>query len=352
MRIGVIIGRFNPVHTGHYELFNKALQDNDKIIIIIGSANCAPSPKNPFQVNERKNLIKLGFDKLDCNSAYDNNRIVYKFVQDSPYSDLQWVTSVTKLVGSESSKTDIITLYGCEKDQDTAEYLSMFTSWNKVFLKPVAYSNTLHGIISSTNIRNEIFSKGLVAFDTTLVGIYNAAQREMLEKWICSDVFDDIQKDFEYYKHYTEIWNQAPFPPIFVTCDAVVLCNNHVLLIRRKRNPGINLLAMPGGFLNHNEHIRDGIIRELCEETKIHLSVPLRVLDAKLTSIKTFDFPQRSLRGRVITNVGIIKLNEKQLPKVEAADDAKEAFWVPVMNLSQMCSFFFEDHYHILASYL
>lgn len=349
MQIGVIIGRFNPVHTGHYELFKKALQENDKIIIVIGSANCAPSPKNPLSVSERIHLIKLGFDTL---SDTDKNRILYKFVQDSPYSDLQWLTSVTKLVNSECSKTDIITLYGCEKDQDTTEYLSMFTMWSKVFLKPSAFSNTLQGIISATNIRNEIFSKGLAAFDTTLVDVYNNQQREWLEEWICSSSFDNIQKDFEYYKHYNEIWKQAPFPPVFITCDAIVLCNNHVLVIKRKRNPGINLLAMPGGFLNNNELIRDGILRELCEETKIHNSVPFRVLDAKLSSIKTFDYPQRSLRGRVITNVGIIKLTEKQLPKVEAADDAKEVFWVPIMHLSQMSSLFFEDHFHILTSYL
>lgn len=350
MKIGVIIGRFNPVHTGHYKLFNKALEENDKIIIVIGSAYCAPSPKNPLSFQERVDLIRLGFLHLTQEMS---QRIVYKFVVDTPYSDLDWVSNITKAVSFESAKNDTITLYGCEKDPETTQYLSMFPLWKRHIMKPLCNLTNNPPVISATYVRHELFSKGLAIFDTTLAGIYNDAQRLWLERWICSDEFHNIQKDFEYYEHYKKLWQQsAPFPPIFVTCDAIVTCNNHILLIRRKKNPGANQLAMPGGFLNTNETIRSGILRELCEETRLQESVPLRVLDAKLSDIKTFDFPKRSLRGRVITNVGVIKLTEKQLPTVIAADDAKEAFWVPIMNLSQMSSGFFEDHYHIITSYL
>ncbi len=56
------------------------------------------------------------------------------------------------------------------------------------------------------------------------------------------------------------------------------------------------------------------------------------------------------MRGRTITNAGLIVLEETKIPKVKASDDAMGAIWMPLDMLSRLEDKFFEDHYHIILS--
>jgi len=104
---------------------------------------------------------------------------------------------------------------------------------------------------------------------------------------------------------------------------------------------------LPGGYLNPDETLVDCVLRELKEETKI--DVPLKVLKGSIVHNKEFDDPKRSERGRIITHCYLIQLpNSKRLPKVKAADDAQEAFWLPLSEVSAMT--FFEDHAFIIRN--
>ena len=38
MKVGVILARFQPIHNGHLELIKKALDENEKVLILIGSS--------------------------------------------------------------------------------------------------------------------------------------------------------------------------------------------------------------------------------------------------------------------------------------------------------------------------
>jgi bifunctional NMN adenylyltransferase/nudix hydrolase len=53
----VFIGRFQPFHNAHLEVVQQALRIAEKLIIVIGSCNAAPSIKNPFTYYERVQLI-------------------------------------------------------------------------------------------------------------------------------------------------------------------------------------------------------------------------------------------------------------------------------------------------------
>jgi len=108
------------------------------------------------------------------------------------------------------------------------------------------------------------------------------------------------------------------------------------------------LWALPGGFLNQEETMLDGCIRELKEETKIKLPVP--VLKGSIKESKTFDAPNRSARGRTITQAFFIDLGVGELPKVKGSDDAAKAFWVPFNKVKQ--EKMFEDHFHIIDNFI
>jgi bifunctional NMN adenylyltransferase/nudix hydrolase len=121
------------------------------------------------------------------------------------------------------------------------------------------------------------------------------------------------------------------------------------LLVKRRVAPGKGLWALPGGFLNQNERLEDGVVRELREETKLKLAEG--TLRGSIAHFEVFDAPNRSLRGRTITNAFLFALNDKpQLPKVKGADDAEEARWFPLDIVDAMGSVLFEDHKSIIQT--
>jgi bifunctional NMN adenylyltransferase/nudix hydrolase len=164
--------------------------------------------------------------------------------------------------------------------------------------------------------------------------------------------FAHLADEFHYNREYKKSWGRSPFPPTFVTADAVVTCAGHVLVIRRGRNPGKGLLALPGGFVREDERIRDAALRELKEETRI--KVDKIILESSIVASDVFDYPGRSLRGRTITHAFHVKLRGGKLPEVKAsgADDAKRASWMPMMEVLRRADEFFEDHIHIINRFI
>ena len=154
-----------------------------------------------------------------------------------------------------------------------------------------------------------------------------------------TDAYRAVAAEARYVADYKQSWAAAPYPPIFVTVDALVLCREHVLVVKRGGQPGYGLLALPGGFLNPDEKLRDACLRELHEETGLHLS-----RDA-IRRVFTADKPDRSAIGRVITHLHIIHLDGEP-PAVKGMDDAAAAFWLPLSELRR--DRFHDDHYYLI----
>ena len=67
--IGMIIGRFQPFHLGHSIILEKALDQCDKVVVVIGSAQESRTPINPLSAAEREQLIIDSFvNSLDSDS--------------------------------------------------------------------------------------------------------------------------------------------------------------------------------------------------------------------------------------------------------------------------------------------
>lgn len=89
-KIGVIIARFQPIHNGHVELIRKALNENDKVLILLGSADKFNN-RNPIPSDLRydlvlKSLKECGFNmdlialvKLDDLSNESDNSLEWGF---------------------------------------------------------------------------------------------------------------------------------------------------------------------------------------------------------------------------------------------------------------------------------
>jgi len=145
---------------------------------------------------------------------------------------------------------------------------------------------------------------------------------------------------------YKKQYASLPYPPIFSTADAVVVQSGHILLIKRRAEPGRGLWALPGGYVNANtdKTVLDAAIRELREETMI--KVPAPVLRGSIKASRVFDAIDRSPRGRIITHAFYIQLPDGELPKVKGSDDAEKAKWIPLSEVTS--DIMFEDHYQLI----
>ena len=85
----VFIGRMQPFHRGHSHIVERALDQADEVIIVVGSSFAARSFRNPFTFDERKAMIKQLFPQ-------ENVKVVP--VSDYPYDDNKWVAAVQSVV--------------------------------------------------------------------------------------------------------------------------------------------------------------------------------------------------------------------------------------------------------------
>jgi len=67
MTIGFYIGRFQPFHNGHMSVIKKALEEVDKLIIGIGSAEKCYTKDNPFTTGERIDMITAALQEVNPN---------------------------------------------------------------------------------------------------------------------------------------------------------------------------------------------------------------------------------------------------------------------------------------------
>lgn len=115
--------------------------------------------------------------------------------------------------------------------------------------------------------------------------------------------------------------------PISVTVDSVIFYSEgkekFVLLIQRKKDPFKSQWALPGGFLEENETLEKGAMRELEEETGLQVN--------SLLQIGTFGEPGRDPRGRIISIAFGTTITSKEVLK--AGDDAGEAAWFNLNDL-------------------
>lgn len=329
----VFIGRFQPFHFGHQKVIATALEQAERVIVLVGSSSQPRCVRNPWTYSEREQFITSSF------SDDEQKRLIIAPLLDDVYNEQSWLSRVQKTVHgitcqyhSKVGQSLSIGLCGHSKDH-SSYYLSLFPQWSSVNVE--AYQS-----LSATPIREAYFLNGEIV-DTCPEPV-----QEQLKQFKKSDDYQSIAAEWRFIQSYKQGWEAAPYEPVFVTVDALVVQSGHVLLVERKANPGKGLLALPGGFIDPQEKLRDAVIRELREETRI--KVPAPVLAGSIVKEQVFDDPHRSARGRTITHAFLIELkpDAKGLPAVKGGDDAKHAFWVPLgeVNPERM----FEDHFHII----
>ena len=70
--LGIIVGRFQTLHTGHVEMISAALAICDRVGVFVGSSQESMTANNPFSYEIRKKLIRNVFsDSVSVNPLPD-----------------------------------------------------------------------------------------------------------------------------------------------------------------------------------------------------------------------------------------------------------------------------------------
>lgn len=366
-KVAIFIGRFQPFHLGHQHVVEKAYQSNKykQIVFLLGSAEQARTPKNPFTFEERKKMISSTLDSLQIDNK-EEIKVNILPIHDFIYDNQKWIAEVQNQIASVVKEEDEIVLIGNIKDE-TSEYLKYFPQYETDFTAGLVKNK-----LSATDLRFKYFSlydqiskvketkSYLIDLNTLLKTVFKEDLNDEVVKFLVSFSITkalDLHKlveEFKYIQNYRNtMLEKLPFKNIaFFTGDALVTCAGHILLVKRKIAPGKGLYALPGGFFDGQNDLNsvETAIRELYEETKIGL--PKQYIRSHIVKSDEFGDFNRSERWRVITKAVYVKLPDTELPKVKGSDDAAEAIWMPFVDLKKNRDKFFEDHLSIIDTFL
>jgi 8-oxo-dGTP diphosphatase len=119
-----------------------------------------------------------------------------------------------------------------------------------------------------------------------------------------------------------------------LTVDAVILKENSIVLIKRKKDPFKGMWAIPGGFVEWGETVEQAAIREAKEET---------CLDVKIEKlIGVYSDPIRDPRGHTVS---VCFLCREVGGDLMAATDAGDARYFKLSELPELAF----DHGEILG---
>lgn len=66
-KLGLVVGRFQPLHKGHVSIIQAALDKCERVIVLIGSCQEKRTLRNPLSYNERKQMIRDVFGRCNEN---------------------------------------------------------------------------------------------------------------------------------------------------------------------------------------------------------------------------------------------------------------------------------------------
>lgn len=356
--LGVCIGRFSMPHNEHVRMLRQMAEENEHVLVLVGSSNRRTSNKNPFTFNERRQMLSLIFaNSINLNDAYLATLTV-NALPDTLYNETRWEAKVQQLVDAYSEDHDIpeaaVTLYGCNKDESTY-YLRNFPQW-----KHCDHGKLVD--IDATRIREAWFQSEQGRVVAPEQRAFNHLPDEIIA-WLSKRPYDaSAQADWQYYKDEKKKFKDYPYPETlnFTCADAVIECAGHILCVTRARAPGMGCIALPGGFKNQTENLIKAAIRETFEET--NLRIPERVLMNCVRSSHLFDHPSRSNGIPRITYATHFKLEPREdgkLPRARGGDDAKNTHlpaggcvWVPIGDILAGKVVMYDDHADIVEYFV
>ncbi|MDE5831325.1 MAG: adenylyltransferase/cytidyltransferase family protein [Clostridia bacterium] len=142
-----------PLHIGHIGMIKKALSENDRVIILIGSANKEGTTRNPIGIDIRREILE---ETLQEEFKEERQRIIVKELPDwseetDIASNLEWGRYLYYNVVSVTCQKDF-SMYFSDEPEIIENWFQDDNIRKRVNLKLFERSNMFEAV-SSTKIR-------------------------------------------------------------------------------------------------------------------------------------------------------------------------------------------------------
>lgn len=147
---GLYIGRFQPFHKGHKSVIDKMLEECDKIIIAIGSAQAEFTENNPYRYEYRRWMIEKVYPTI-----HDRIIIVGIYDREHPADDKSWGEYLINEIKTSINVIPDVIYQGKEDKHD---------HWFESFNIPIVEVDRGILEISGTKVRNAILNDHILSF--------------------------------------------------------------------------------------------------------------------------------------------------------------------------------------------
>ena len=185
VKYGVFLARMQPVHNAHLFMVNKALDECDKVLIVLGSENKVDMLRNPYDITLREQMLR------ECFNNEQNEKI----------------TIVTLPDWSMESDTDSAEIWGRYFYYNVVSRIgqkrfSLYYSDDVVILDSWFNGTEIRQYITYRNFeRNNIF-EGLSA--TKIRQAFIEEKRDYINEFCPNSVANRFDYLASYYKDVTE----------------------------------------------------------------------------------------------------------------------------------------------------
>lgn len=158
---GVMLARFQPIHNGHLHLIEQAVNENDKVLLIIGSANKI-NERNPIPISFRQELVEQAIAEKFTDEQ--QAKIVIMPLDDLTSeidNSVEWGYYLHMNI-AEAIGTVFFTMYYSDGWEIVMEWFPAFIRNNYVSFKLNARGNILNNL-SATKVRGYILDDDKVS---------------------------------------------------------------------------------------------------------------------------------------------------------------------------------------------
>lgn len=157
MKTGVILARFQPVHNGHLQLILKAVEENDLVLVIIGSIDKL-NARNPIPWTIRKEMVEEAISDTFLVQGHKEKIKVVELPDLSDESDNShdWGFYLYSFIVSQTKEPNF-TIYYSDGFEIITSWFPGFLLRNNVSLSLLA-RNACEDGISATEVRELILS--------------------------------------------------------------------------------------------------------------------------------------------------------------------------------------------------
>lgn len=167
-RLGILVGRFQTLHSGHTDMINRAIELCDKVGIFVGSSNESGTSKNPFSYETREDMLK---------TVFGNEVFVFPLPDIGVGNNSTWGDYVLKNVVDRFGEMPDLLVSGKE-----ARRVSWFDSVDGASIAELYIPKTIE--ISATEMRDFLINDDCESWkkytDSKLWGKYEKMRQEVL----------------------------------------------------------------------------------------------------------------------------------------------------------------------------